>query len=269
MEFSKSAIQRFLKTKVFGREIHFLSQTQSTQTIASDLAQNGKPEGFLVVADQQTSGRGRHGHHWQSPPGVNLYFSLIFRPHWPMQRSNEIQFLCAVAAAEALKKYAHVEVNLKWPNDLRVGNKKIGGIILTTHAGDNSQTEYIVMGMGINLNMGKNKWPDELKNIATSVREITGKEINRCEFLAKFLQELESLYQTLNQKGFSAIRDKWQVLAPHMMGPEVIVKDAMVIGESKVIDKVVGKSKGINDQGHLRVETNDGKVLSILDGTLG
>jgi len=269
--FSSESIRKYLKTKKLGQEINFLAKTDSTQSIAQRLAQTGAEEGLLVVADSQSQGRGRHDHSWDSPAGVNLYFSLLFRPNdpiWPLDRVNEIQFMCSVATANCLKKHCGSEVELKWPNDIRANDKKLGGIILFTVAPNSKRVDYIIMGMGLNLNAKVSDFNVDVKHLATSIFQITQKEVNRSMFLAYLLKEIEEQYEMLCNKGFDPIRKKWQELAPKMMNSAVSLRDVITDPEETALVHLQGMAKGIDNQGRLLVEIQGGKTKSIVDGVL-
>ena len=265
------SIRKYLRTKKLGRDIHFLPRTDSTQTIGKSLAGTGAEEGLLVVADSQYKGRGRHSHTWESPEKVNLYYSLLFRPKnpfWPLRRANEIQFMSSLAVAEGLKKHCQVQVDLKWPNDLRLNGKKIGGIILTTSSPNPKQLDYVLMGMGLNVNASEEDFSEEIKKIATSLFQITQKKLNRPMLLAYLLNEIEDHYELLQSKGFSAIQKDWIKWASHMVNENIHLQDVLVDPKDTLLNELQGKAKGIDGQGRLLVETSDGKTLAVIDGML-
>jgi len=199
-DFNESSIKNYIKTISFGKDLEFHKKTESTQPLASQKASKGASEGTVVVADEQTKGRGRHNYTWESPKGVNLYFSLVFRPQnpfWPVSRGNEIQYLTAISAANVLEKECGVSIELKWPNDLKLNGKKLGGIILSTAASSPQKIESVVMGMGININSSEKDFGPEVKNLATSIFIEKRKKLNRSLFLALLLKEIERQYLQL------------------------------------------------------------------------
>lgn len=270
--FDAQSIRKALKTKVLGQKIQFLPLTDSTQVAAVTLAGENAPEGMLVVADQQLAGRGRHDHTWESPAGVNLYFSLLFRPKaWPLSRGNEIQFLAAVAVAELLSDHCGVNMELKWPNDLWTAGpqgKKIGGMILSTTTRSNSMIDYVILGLGLNVNAEEQHFSPAVRTLATSIKLETGKTFDRAQLLGRLLAEMENLYADVQQHGFESVHGAWMDLAPSMSGQELRVTAAMTLPGAQHFDELRGIGRGIDAQGHLLMQTADGRQMVIADGKL-
>lgn len=156
-----------LDTEVLGRkEILHFEETDSTNARARELADQGAPEGTLVVAERQTQGRGRKGRIWFSPPGAGIYASLILRPSIPPHEATRITFVTAVAAAEALLHLTDLNVRIKWPNDILVNGKKVAGI-LTEISTERGAVDYAVVGLGMNVNTPG--FPDDISERATSI----------------------------------------------------------------------------------------------------
>lgn len=191
------AVRARLVTKTLGRTLHVLEETPSTNTTALTLAQQGAEDGTVIVADRQTAGRGRLGRHWHSPPGVNLYCSVILRrrptPERRMSWLSWVPLLSAVAVARAVQAEAGVLPTLKWPNDLMVGQRKLGGLLCES-GGLGELDRVVVVGLGLNVNAGPDAFPGELREVATSLACETGRLFDRAALLASVLAELEHRY---------------------------------------------------------------------------
>jgi len=188
------AIRSTLATQALGGRIELRNRIGSTNREATVLAQAGCEHGTVVVADAQTEGRGRLSRSWFSPPGVNLYCSVVVRrPVRPDQLSLWLSWLplmTAVAAAESVETVASTPVVVKWPNDLLVGERKLGGILCESGSGTNGQS-FQVIGVGLNVNGRRNDFPVELRDGVTTIKDESGKSIDRNRLLAQFLHELE------------------------------------------------------------------------------
>ena len=185
----------------------FLEVTDSTNGRAMEMAENGAPHGTVVVADAQTGGRGRQGRRWVSPPGKNLYVSLLLRPDVPPAGAAHLSLVAGVALADALEGMG-VPGALKWPNDLYLGDRKAAGI-LAEMASDPDRVRHVVIGVGINVNMGPEDFPPEISGRATSLRIRAGRAFPRAEVLARFLDAFAGRYGEFLAGGFAALRDGW------------------------------------------------------------
>jgi BirA family biotin operon repressor/biotin-[acetyl-CoA-carboxylase] ligase len=184
-----------------------LGETDSTNSRAMEMAENGAPHGTVVVADSQTGGRGRQGRRWVSPPGKNLYVSLLLRPDIPPAGAAHLSLVAGVALADALDGMG-VPGSLKWPNDLFLGDRKAAGI-LAEMASDPDRVRHVVIGVGINVNMGPDDFPPEISGRATSLRIRAGRAVPRAEVLARFLDAFSVRYGEFEAGGFAALRDGW------------------------------------------------------------
>ena len=165
--------------------IHF-DTVDSTNRAALRAASKEATEGTLFVADAQTAGRGRHSREWHSPPGLGLYFSVLLHPEIPVPEANNLVLQSAVAVCNAIEELYDYTVGIKWPNDIYSGNKKLGGILLeTTITGDT--VENAVIGIGLNMRHSIEDFPVELRNSATSLQEVTGKDINNRLLIERIL----------------------------------------------------------------------------------
>ena len=187
-------IQPRLKTDFIGQAIHHFPQIESTSTKARELAEQGAPEGTLVVAEYQTRGKGRMSRPWESPAGQNLLFSLILRPTLPPQETFQLIRLVSVALCRTIALESHLEVKIKWPNDLYCLGKKMAGI-LAEFAAEAGRLDYVVIGVGLNVNWSPADLPEEAQP-ATSIFKETGARASRLDILVSLLSEVEQLYLT-------------------------------------------------------------------------
>ena len=198
-----------LTTKAFGLSLNMYDSIESTQDIAKKAAEDGHPEGTIFIAEQQTSGRGRMGRDWVSPRGKGIWMSIILRPKIPIQFAPQLTLLTAVALCRSLKRVTELPIGIKWPNDLLIDDKKISGILLESSAED-ELIRHIVAGVGINVNLDRDDYPDEMQSKATSLFIASGKRWDRATIIADFLNEYEQLYTLYQEQGFNAIVTIWE-----------------------------------------------------------
>ncbi|MGH7251979.1 MAG: biotin--[acetyl-CoA-carboxylase] ligase [Nitrospiraceae bacterium] len=188
------SVQQALSTEAFGRTLHLLDGTSSTNTVAMSLGQQGASQGTVVVAESQTAGRGRSGRQWHSPPGKNLYCSVIIRtmpsPDQLALWLSWIPLIAGLATARAVQTSAALHPSVKWPNDVLVGTRKVGGI-LSESAGLGSAQTFVVVGIGLNVNLLRHEFPDDLRESATSMAIEADRPFDRAAVLAALLLELE------------------------------------------------------------------------------
>ena len=201
---SLQAIQSALATASLGRRVELRNQVDSTNREAVMLAQAGVEHGTVVLADSQSKGQGRLARLWFSPPGVNLYCSIVIRTTVRRERLSEwlswLPLIAALAAAEAIESIAATEVAVKWPNDLLIAGRKIGGILC--ESGTTARSEpFQVIGIGLNINGERDSFPEELRETATSIHQETGSLIDRNRLLAQLLHELETCLEEYAQRG--------------------------------------------------------------------
>ena len=218
----------------------------STNVYAKELAKQGEPEGSLVITEKQTRGKGRLGRQWQSPSGVNLLFSVLFRPPLSLDRVFFLTMLTSVSLVDAIREVAGVRALIKWPNDIYCNGKKVAGI-LTEFSADSADIEYVVVGAGLNVNWDIQGRPD-LEGIATSLMKEVGHPVSRITLLSHILEKMESNYQGLLRGEDDPIRDRWN-------------RHSMVIGREVMIDpegeKKKAKVTGIDGNGALLIEEED------------
>ena len=197
-----------LNTKAFGRNIYHFYKVDSTNTFASRLLAHGRkiPDGTIIVAESQTAGRGRLGRNWHSEPEAGLYFSLIIRPRIPPSLAPLFTLGAAVAMHNAIERDTRIDIEIKWPNDLLAGNKKICGILAELEA-EVDQVKTMIIGIGLNVNHAS--LPEEIAGRATSLRIASGRIQSRLEILAEFLEEFENLYREFESSGPSSMIRQW------------------------------------------------------------
>jgi BirA family biotin operon repressor/biotin-[acetyl-CoA-carboxylase] ligase len=192
----------------FWKSFQFHSETDSTNSRAVDLALKGAPHGTVVCADSQTAGRGRLGRGWESPPGSNIYLSLLLRPKIDPSAAPCLTLVTAVALALAVEGVTSLETALKWPNDLYIDGRKAAGILAET-AGDTDGLRYVVIGIGLNVNAGLSNFSRELRDKATSLRIASGRMFRRVIVLARFLDAFAECYGIFISRGFDALLPEW------------------------------------------------------------
>lgn len=201
-----------LDTAVLGREIHYFPAISSTNNEAKRLAAADCPEGAIVVADEQRQGRGRLARGWFSPPHGGLWLSVVLRPRFTPQEAPKCTLLAAVAVARALRAETGLDVGIKWPNDIMYQGRKMVGI-LTEMSAEMDAINFIVLGLGINVNIPRHVFPPELAAIATSPQAELGRTFSRVALLQRVLRELEAGYFLVRQQGFDPVLALWRQLS--------------------------------------------------------
>jgi BirA family transcriptional regulator, biotin operon repressor / biotin---[acetyl-CoA-carboxylase] ligase len=232
------------RLRQIGHEVRWFPEVTSTNDVAALLADQGAPEGCVVVADAQTSGRGRAGRTWWSPPGAGLYVSLVLRP-----RRDVIPLLtlaAGIAAAEGIEAATALDVQLKWPNDLQIGDRKLGGILAESRDG----LRHVIVGVGINVRQAS--YPPELSARATSIESELGRPADRGLVLGECLAALASRYQALCHGGASEVVAAWRVRAARSL-------DRAVEWDEDGTRRA-GRAEGVADDGALLIRTPEGLV---------
>src|SRR3972149_7092689 len=205
-------IHEGLKKKYIGKNIHAFSLTDSTNTKAFELAMHRAPEGTLVVAESQRKGKGRLGRRWESPKEVNIYTSIILRPRIAPSSASQITLLAAVATARAIEKATKILPDIKWPNDLLIRNRKVSGILMELDS-EADMVNFIVLGIGIDINMDINSLPPDVAKVATSIKNETGRTIERVPLVQELFRQLEKWYEIFKADGFGPIITEWERLS--------------------------------------------------------
>ena len=203
-----SEIQTDLQTKIIGKRISYQITTDSTNRIAKVLANEGAADGTLVIAEEQTGGKGRLGRSFFSPKYKSILMSIILKPKFLPHDAPKCTLMAAVAAANAMLRF-DLQPAIKWPNDLLYDGRKIIGI-LTEISAEIGKINYIVIGIGINVNINREEFPTELQDIAASLSEMKGEKVSRIDFLKAFLEEFDKLYLEANENNFDEILAQWR-----------------------------------------------------------
>jgi BirA family biotin operon repressor/biotin-[acetyl-CoA-carboxylase] ligase len=249
-----------IKTKIhgiIGREILFFETVSSTNTVALELAEKAT-EGTVVLADSQDKGRGRLGRIWISPSGVNIYMSIILRPQIKPKDGSLITIMSAVACAEAIRNVTGVKITTKWPNDLMIKNKKVGGILTELKTQQQKITSAIV-GIGINVNTDVREFPVDMKQRATSLKNEAGVSYSREPIVAEILNEMDRWYKTLTTLEKEAILQAWKNLT------STLGRKVKIITPQETI---TGTAEAIDNEGMLIVRLPSGKSKRINSGDL-
>jgi len=251
-----SEVKPLLRTKWLGRTIHYFHTIDSTNSKAYQLALQGAEEGEIVIAESQTKGRGRLGRHWFSPPFLNLYLSIILRPKIPPQQASLITLMAAVATADAIQKYSGLLAAIKWPNDILLGGRKVAGLLNEIHS-EMDRIHFVILGIGVNLNVDAKKFSREIRQVATSLRKETGEAVSRKAFLQSLLEELERWYGVFLKGGGAVVLEAWKERA-RIKGKRVKVAS---FGET-----LTGVAVDVDSDGALILETRDGERRRIVAG---
>jgi BirA family transcriptional regulator, biotin operon repressor / biotin---[acetyl-CoA-carboxylase] ligase len=246
-----------LQTEEIGRTLHYRESLESTNELAYQLAMEGAAHGEVVIADQQTRGKGRRGRSWSSPPGKNLYCSIILRPELAPQRAPELTLVTAVAVAASLREFG-AQVKIKWPNDLLLNQLKVGGI-LTELSAEQDRIHFAVVGVGVNLNAEPADFPEEVRTLATSVRQALGRPVLRAPFAATMWARMEEWFRRHAESGFRPVRDAWKQISA-TLGRKVLIKGERL--------EVQGVAEDIDEGGALLVRTERGTLERVLAGDL-
>ena len=253
-----SEIIPLLRTKWMGKKIHYFNTIDSTNSTAYQLALKGAKEGEVVIAESQEKGRGRLGRQWVSPPFLNLYLSVILRPKIPPHQATLITLMAAVATADAIKKYTRLTPSIKWPNDLLLRKRKVAGLLNEIHS-ETDRIHFVILGMGINLNMDEEGFPKEIRARATSLKRETGRPVSRKTFVSLLLEELERWYGIFLKERGSPLLKAWKARA-QIEGRRVRITS---FGEV-----LTGRAVDVDSDGALILMMGDGKRKRVVAGDI-
>ena len=251
-----SEVTPILKTKWMGKTIHYFPAIDSTNSKAYELALEGAREGEIVIAESQKKGKGRLGRHWFSPPFLNLYLSVILRPKIPPQQASLITLMAAVATADAIQKSSGLLPLIKWPNDVLLRDRKVAGLLNEIHS-EMDRIYFVILGIGVNLNMDGKLFSREIREVATSLKKEMGQPISRKAFLGTLLQELEMWFAIFLEEGPDTVIKAWRDRA------QVKGRKVTVTSFGKTLS---GIAVDIDSDGALILQTEDGKRIRIVAG---
>ena len=244
-------VQADLADAVVGHRIHYHRLISSTMDVARDLAHDGEREGTVVIAEEQNKGRGRFNRVWVSPPGLNLYFTVILRPE--RDQLPYMNMAAALAVFDTAAGFARLNPDVKWPNDVRVGGRKLSGILIETEF-DGDSLAHALVGIGVNINLDVSEHP-EIADTATSLRSETGREFDRSDALHSVLKNLDTWY-TRVKSGQSLTKDWAATLETLGKQVELRWRDQILTGVAESVD----------DQGNLTLLQPDGQRVTVVAG---
>ena len=244
-------LREALSDQVVGRHLFYHGRLLSTMDETHRLAGEGEPEGAVVFAEEQPGARGRFNRPWISPPGLNLSFSVLFRPD--IDKMPYLNMASALAVGDAVSDLAGLATKIKWPNDVRVDGKKLSGILLESDT-VGAKIDHAVVGIGVNVNLDAGRHP-EIASIATSIMSECGREFDRSTALRLVLVHLDRYYAQI--KSGISLTSEW---ASRL---ETLGKLVQVRWRNKVID---GTAETVDDQGNLVVRQSDGSKVSVVAG---
>lgn len=250
---SGNEIQLGLQTNFIGREVHHEESLTSTNIAALKLAYEGVPEGTIVVAEEQTTGKGRLGRTWFSPKYTGIWVSVILKPTIPPQQAPQLTLLAAVGVVRGIEASTGIRCEIKWPNDILINGKKVVGILTELQA-EADRINAVVIGIGINVNQQLEHFPEDLRETATSLAIESQEKLNRAAILQAILKEMEDLYIDYLENGFQVVKFLWENHA---------VSIGKRITARTLTDTIIGKALGITNEGVLLLEDEKGIIHHI------
>jgi BirA family transcriptional regulator, biotin operon repressor / biotin---[acetyl-CoA-carboxylase] ligase len=248
-------LRQRLKGSMFGKRIYHFFKVDSTNRVALDLGHAGEPEGAVILAEEQTGGRGRAGRTWHSERAAGIYVTLLLRPKLAPVQAPLLTIMAGVAARTAIEAHTGLVVDLKWPNDLMIGERKAGGILTEMYA-EPGQVRFVIVGIGLNVN--QEKFLGELGSIATSLRAQAGKPQSRLELLVRLLREFENDYNRFLREGPEGVLDRFTAASSYAHGKRVRVSNGK--------ESFAGITAGLASEGLLRVKRDNGQVVTVIAG---
>jgi BirA family biotin operon repressor/biotin-[acetyl-CoA-carboxylase] ligase len=257
MEFNEQNLAIRFSEKRIGNCLHFFGEVGSTNDIAFYLALGGASEGTVVIAESQISGKGRLKRQWQSPPACNIYTSIVLRPEIEPVLAPQLTLMTGVAVADVLSEYCFDGITLKWPNDVQIRGKKVCGILTEMSASDSKKINFIIVGIGINVNVDRIHFDESFRDIATSLKEEAGREVSRLDLTDKLFDKFEYLYSRLLREGFASIKDMW------LKYSDMVGKQIRVVFNDNV---QAGEVHGIDDFGALIISDENEIIKRVIAG---
>ena len=256
-ELDQVTLTEIMETQIIGKRIEVHQAIDSTNNRARELALEGVEEGTLIIAETQLEGRGRLGRNWISPKGKGIWMSLILRPNLPPDQAPRITAIAAVAIRKALNRATGLDIGIKWPNDIIIDGKKVCGILTEMHA-DIDRIHYVVVGMGINVNMTQKDFPTDISSTATSLRIALNRSLDRRQLIALIMEEIEEVYLKYLEN-----RDFEQILHQCRQYSVTLNRSVKVIGRDSTIE---GIAIDFDEDGALLVKTHDGNIIKVMSG---
>lgn len=248
-------LRQRLKGSLFGKHIYHFFKAESTNRVALELGHAGEPEGAVVLAEEQTAGRGRAGHTWHSERAAGLYVTLLLRPKLAPVQAPLLTMMAGLSARSAIQTQMGLAVDLKWPNDLLIGGKKVGGLLTEMHA-EPGLVRFVIVGIGLNVN--QERFPAELSASASSLRAETGRLQSRLELLVKLLREFESDYNRFLSEGPANVIERFTAASSYARGKRVRVSNGK--------ESFIGITAGLGPEGLLQVTRESGQTVTVVAG---
>jgi BirA family biotin operon repressor/biotin-[acetyl-CoA-carboxylase] ligase len=248
-------LRQRLKGSLFGKRIYHFFKVDSTNRVALELGHAGEPEGAVILGEEQTAGRGRAGRGWHSERAVGIYVTLLLRPKLAPVQAPLLTMMAGLSAHAAIQAQTGLMVDLKWPNDLLIGGKKVGGILTEMHA-EPGQIRFVIVGIGLNVN--QDKFPADLAGSATSLRVASGRPQSRLELLVRLLREFERDYNDFLSEGSGAVIERFTRVSSYTQGKRVRVSNGK--------ESFMGTTAGLGPEGLLQVKRDSGQVTTVIAG---
>jgi BirA family biotin operon repressor/biotin-[acetyl-CoA-carboxylase] ligase len=242
--------------EIIGRDIRVFEETNSTNDVAEKLARDGVKEGVVVFAESQTRGRGRLGRKWLSPPRKGLWFSVLLRPDLRPQAATQLTVVAATALLRAIREQTGLIPEIKWPNDILIGGRKVAGV-LTELSAELDHVKHLILGIGVDVNLIVSEFPADLRKLATSLKIEAGRHIQRASLAAAILRELDRDYERIRAHRFQEIADEWEQHCA-TLGRRVSIQ----IGE-RILQ---GHAEALDEDGALLLRTQHGRLERIIGG---
>jgi BirA family transcriptional regulator, biotin operon repressor / biotin---[acetyl-CoA-carboxylase] ligase len=252
---SPTLLRRQLRSSLFGKHIHHFFKAGSTNAIAFDLGRTGEPQGTVVLAEEQSAGRGRSGRSWHSEKTSGIYVTVLLRPAISPLVAPLITLLAGLAVRDAVLEETGLAPDLRWPNDLLIAGKKFCGILTEMHA-ETDRVHFVVVGVGVDVN--HTRMPEQLAGLATSLRMVTGRSHSRLQLLVRLLRNLETYYNRFLTEGPEPILTRFTATSSFAQGKRVRISTAA--------ETYSGVTDGLEPNGLLRVRRDDGQLAIVVSG---
>lgn len=247
---SENTLRWGLHTEWLGKTIIHKTEVSSTQTLAHEAAQDGAKHGTVIIADEQTRGKGRMNRPWHSLKEKGIWISILLRPNMLPMLAPQLTLLTATVLADVIYEQMEVRPQIKWPNDILIDGKKMAGILTELQA-EQDQIQYVIIGIGMNINQTKTDLPKEIQQKATSLRIETGTEWDLTQFTQQLLETFERNYTSYKENGFSEVKHKWESYG---------FKIGQPISIQTMNRQWKATFSGIADDGALLIKNDDGSV---------
>lgn len=249
-------VRRWMEAGGLGAKIIHHESVGSTNDEARALAAAGAPEGTVVVAEEQTGGKGRLGRRWESPRGTGVWLSVILRPPLPPAEVSPLTLMAAVAVAEAIERATGLRPGIKWPNDVLVNGRKVCGI-LTELSAEVERINHVILGIGINVNLASADLPEEVRGSASSLAAEAGAPVSRARLAGELLSRLDYWYRVFLRQGFDPAREVWKRYSITLGRP---------VTASSRTQRIEGIAVDVEGDGALLIEMADGSRQRVLAG---